>query len=141
MRIPAIFHNPASRLLLTLGFLIALSLPSAAARKVRAIFIQPAGEALEKAVLFTGTEYAEIELPQRNFSPEVDLPAGELLVAILPKQLDAGAEVPAEAPKIKIPGLGAAASCCFSQTRTTRCFPPASSPSMPPPRISPKATP
>jgi hypothetical protein len=82
--------------------LAAMTLP-AAARKARAIFVQPTGESVEKAVLFSGTEYVEIELPRRNFSPEVELPAGDLVLAVLPGRLAADAPVPAGAQKITVP--------------------------------------
>ena len=103
MCIPTIFKTSIPHLALTFTCLLAMALPSAAARKVRAVFISPGSSGLEKAVLFTGTQYAKIELPQRSFSPEVDLPEGDLLAAILPAPLGADQKLPAAAPKIKIP--------------------------------------
>lgn len=82
--------------------LLAFALP-AEARKVRAIFIQPPGQVPEKAVLYSGKEFVEIELPQRNLSPEVNLPDGELVLAVLPDRPAQGSPVPADAPKVKIP--------------------------------------
>ena len=103
MRNLSYFRTLMSCWILALGCLLSLSLSATAARKVRAIFISSGGSAVENAVLYTGLQCAEIQLPQRNFSPEVDLPEGELLVAILPKPLGAGEQVPAAAPKLKIP--------------------------------------
>lgn len=91
-----------ARALLTWLCLAAMTLPTSA-RKARAIFVQPTGEAVEKAVFFSGTDYVEIELPRRNFSPEVDLPPGDLVLAVLPDRLAPNAEVPAGAQKITIP--------------------------------------
>lgn len=91
-----------SRLLATLLFLAAGSGLSQA-RKVRAIFIQPPDASLAKAVLYTGKDYAEIELPSRNLSPEVDLPDGDLAVAVLTARPAAGQPIPPDAPKFSIP--------------------------------------
>lgn len=123
MLIPAIFRSTALRFLLTLGCMLALSQPSAADRKVRAIFITSDEAVLEKAMLFTGTQYTEIELPHRNFSPAVDLPDGDLLVAILPKALAAGEVVPADAPKIKIPAAWERCILLFFPAPANKVFP------------------
>ena len=123
MRIPSRLPSSAPRLLLTLGCLLALAMPSTAARKARAIFISPGGSPLQKAVLFTGAHYADVELPQRNLSPEVDLPDGDLLVAILPSPLAEGEKLPAEAPKIKIPAAWARCILLFFPDPSNRVFP------------------
>lgn len=114
---------PTPRLALTFICLIGMALPSAAARKVRAIFISPGSPALEKAVLFTGVQSVEIELPQRNLSPEVSLPDGDLLVAILPTPPAAGDDLPAAAPKIKIPAAWERCILLFFHDPTNPVFP------------------
>lgn len=83
------------------GLLLA-AFPASAACKVKAMFVQPPVGVPEKAVLFTGEKFLDIELPQRNLSTAVELPAGELVVAVLAGKLPV-AEIPATAPKFKIP--------------------------------------
>jgi hypothetical protein len=124
MRIPDVSITTVSRFVLTAALLVGVfSLPASAARKARAMFIQPAGEALEKAILFTGKAYVEVELPQRNFSPEVDLPDGELVLAVLRKPLDAGQEVPADAPQVKIPEAWSRCLLLFFPDPSNKFFP------------------
>lgn len=117
------FKTAASRVLLVAAGLAALSLPCQAARKARAIFIQPGEQALEKAMLFTGSEYAEIELPQRNLSAEVDLPDGDLVLAVLPSKLVGDAKVPADAPIVKIPEAWSRCLLLFFPDPTNKTFP------------------
>lgn len=83
-------------------FLVAV-LPASAARKVRAVFIQPGQAVPEKALLHDGKNGIEIELPQRNFSPEVNAPEGDLEFACLKGAPAAGQPLPAGAPRVKIP--------------------------------------
>ncbi len=111
-----------ARAVLTSLCLAALTLP-ASARKARAIFVQPTGEAVEKAVFFSGTEYVEIELPRRNFSPEVELPAGDLVLAVLPDRLAPDAEVPAGAQKITIPAAWSRCLFVVIPDPTNKVFP------------------
>jgi hypothetical protein len=84
------------------AMLLVLAL-SAEAREARAIFIQPPGTVPEKAVLYSGKDFVEIELPQRSLSPEVNLPNGELVLAVLPERPPQGTPIPTDAPKVKIP--------------------------------------
>ncbi|MFM2198209.1 MAG: hypothetical protein RLZZ505_1641 [Verrucomicrobiota bacterium] len=111
-----------SRILL-FAVCIAASILPADARKARAIFVQPPDQAAGKAALFTGKEYLEIELPRRNFSPEVDLPAGDLNLAILPGQLAPDSEVPAGAPKIHIPEAWSRCLLLFLPDPSNKVFP------------------
>ncbi len=75
----------------------------AAARSVRAIFIQGSAQAPTKAVLYMESAAPEIELPGRNLSPEVDIPGGNQTLAILAKKVAKPEDVPAGAQKILIP--------------------------------------
>ena len=77
--------------------------PVLAARKVRAIFIQPGPNAPEKALLWDGKSGFELELPQRNFSPEVNAPEGDLDLLCLTGPPATGKAVPAGAPRVKLP--------------------------------------
>lgn len=83
--------------------LLAAALPASAARKLRAIFVQPGPGAPEKALLYDGKNQIEIELPQRNFSPEVNAPDGDLVLACLTGTPASGQPVPSGAPQVKIP--------------------------------------
>lgn len=63
------------RLLSVAAVFLISAVPAAAACKVRAIFVQPPADVPEKAVLVVGQKLLEIELPSRNLSPELELPA------------------------------------------------------------------
>lgn len=82
---------------------VAVMSSAALARPVRAIFIQAPSQAPAKAVLYMEKAVAEVELPGRNLSPEVDVPSGDLTIAILAKKPANPEEVPAAAQKILIP--------------------------------------
>lgn len=113
----------SSRAVLAAVCLAAFTLPAAAARKARAIFIQPPEPVAEKATLFTGTVYAEIELPQRNLSPEVDLPDGDLTLVVLPGKLAPDAKVPEGAPKFIIPAAWSRCILLFFPDPSNKVFP------------------
>lgn len=97
------FKSTSVRLFILLCSSVSLSLPCEAARKARAIFIQPPGGAPEKAVLFSSTRSEEIELPSRNLSPEIQLPAGNLSLAVLTRTPATGEAVNPNSPLVKIP--------------------------------------
>lgn len=73
------------------------------AREARSIFVQPPQGAPEKAYLVTNTQSIQVDLPTRNFSSEVSLPAGDLTFAVLPKPLEQGQEIPENAPIVRVP--------------------------------------
>ena len=123
MRLPSKPTAHAAAPLAALALLLATVLPSEAARKARAIFIQPTGEIPEKATLFTGSEYAEIELPTRNLSPEIELPAGDLAVAVLPETLAAGQKVPEGTQTFKIPEAWSRCILLFFPDPQNKIFP------------------
>lgn len=112
-----------SRVLLAVACLAAMSLPCAAARKARAIFIQPPASPPEKAILFTGAASTEIELPERNFSPEVELPDGDIVVAILASKPAGADAVPAAAQKVKIPQAWTRCLLLFFPDPSNEVFP------------------
>ncbi len=97
------FKTTSVRLFILLCGSLSLSLPCEAARKARAIFIQPPGGAPGKAVLFSSTRSEEIELPARNLSPEIQLPAGDLSLAVLTHKPAAGEAINPNSPLVKIP--------------------------------------
>jgi hypothetical protein len=97
-------------------------MPLAAACKVKAIFGGPPDGVPEKAVLFTGAKSDEIELPKRNLSPEVKLPEGDLVVAVLAEKPNQP-EIPPEAPKFKIPGTWTDCILLFFHDPKNKVFP------------------
>lgn len=101
--------------------LILTALPATAC-KVKAIFVQPPVAVPEKAVLFTVQKSEEIELPQRNLSVAVELPAGDLTVAVLPEK-PTQSEIPAGAPKIKIPEAWTSCILLFFHDPANSVFP------------------
>jgi len=73
------------------------------ARTVRSIFLQPPPGAPKSAFLYTGSEAIEVELPTRNLSAEVEIPKGQLSLAILPNALGEDGVVPSGAQRVNIP--------------------------------------
>jgi hypothetical protein len=73
------------------------------AREARTILIQAPTKVPEKVMIYTGVEYLDIELTQRNFSTKIKLPDGDLTLALLPDKLASGDQMPAEAPRFTIP--------------------------------------
>lgn len=116
----SLFHHRL--LVLATGFLIS-AVPAAAACKVRAIFVQPPDDVPEKAVLVVGENYLDIELPQRNLSPEVTLPAGALVVGVLPDKPAAQSELPAGTPNFKIPETWTNCILLFFHDPSNKVFP------------------
>jgi hypothetical protein len=118
-----------SKLMRSSGFLtavwclLALATPLQAARKARAIFIEAPADAAEKAILFTGTQGIGIELPQRNFSPEVNLPDGELTLAVLAKLPAKDEVVDPQAPLIHIPAAWSRCLILLFPDSNNRVFP------------------
>lgn len=87
--------------LVVFGFLVCFDFASG--REIRAVFLSPPKNAPKKAYLFSPGKVLEVELPRRNFSPEVKLSAGELTFAVLSSPPVEGQEIPQSAPLIKIP--------------------------------------
>ncbi len=98
-------------------------LPASAARKVRALFIQPGQGAPAKALLHDGKRGIEVELPARNFSPEVAAPDGDLEFACLTGLPAAGQPLPAGAPRVKIPKEWTRCLLLFFPDPANRVFP------------------
>jgi hypothetical protein len=102
---------------------IATCISTAKAREIRAMYIQAPDQSIENAFLFDGKDYREISLPQRNLSPEIDLPNGDLTLAILPKPLSSGTEIPSGAQKIQIPSAWSRCILLFFPDASNRIFP------------------
>jgi hypothetical protein len=115
------FSSPSRIVALATIFILAV-VPAVAACKVKAIFVQPPDAVPEKAVLVVGQKFLDIELPQRNFSPVVELPAGELVVGVLASK-PAAAELPPGAPSFKIPETWTDCILLFFHDPTNKLFP------------------
>ncbi|MCB1131668.1 MAG: hypothetical protein KDN05_11095, partial [Verrucomicrobiae bacterium] len=96
---------------------------SEAGRTVRAIFIQPPDKAPEKALLFMEGGSVEIELPSRNLSPEVDLPAGDLSAFVLSEAPPAGEKPPQGAQLVRIPEAWSRCILLFFPVPDNKAFP------------------
>lgn len=107
----------------TMAYFLLSSIPSEAARKVRAIFIQPSDAKIEKAYLQTDTKTEEIELPQRNLSPEVELPDGDITVTVHAQFPPPKAPVDPAAPMFKIPAAWNRCILLFFPDPTGKGFP------------------
>ena len=93
------------------------------AREARTFFVQPPKKAPEKVFLINTKTAIEVTLPSRNLSPEVDLPKGELVFAILSKPLEEGQELPKAAPRVKIPETWSRCYLLFSYDKSNKFFP------------------
>ena len=120
--IPSLQSISRQPLLVATACLFLALVPATAACKVKAIFVQPPDDVPEKAILVVGKKFLEIELPQRNFSPEVELPAGEMLVGVLTTRPEKP-EIPPGAPNFKIPETWTDCILLFFPDPTNKVFP------------------
>ena len=73
-------------------------------RIAKAVFIEAPQDAPEKVYFAAPNQPGiEVALPTRNFSPDIELPAGNLTYAVLPRPLAEGEAIPKGAPLVKIP--------------------------------------
>ena len=72
-------------------------------RSCRILFLGAPDGAPEKLHLFNGTTSQEVELPQMNLSPVYPLPAGPLVLRLLPAAPAKPTEVSPDAPKVALP--------------------------------------
>ena len=93
------------------------------AREVRTFFVQPPKGTPEKAYLVNATESFEVALPSRTLSPETKLPNGDITLAVLPRALAEGEEIPAKAPRVTIPEGWSRCYLLFSFDKTNKVFP------------------
>lgn len=120
--IPSLQSISRQPLLVATACLFLALVPATAACKVKAIFVQPPDDVPEKAILVVGKKFLEIELPQRNFSPEVELPADEMLVGVLTTRPEKP-EIPPGAPNFKIPETWTDCILLFFPDPTNKVFP------------------
>jgi len=93
-------------------------------RIAKSVFIEPPKGAPE-TVYFVApeTEAVEIALPSRTFSPDVILPAGDLVFAVLPRTLAEGEAIPKGAPMVKIPKSWSRVYLLFKVQKENKVFP------------------
>lgn len=113
----------SSSLRAILWLLLASAVPLFAAREVRAIYLPGAGGALSKAYLVGSAGSVEVSLPQRNLSPEVNIPDGDLLFAVLPELPAEGQELPKGTPLVRIPAEWQRCMLIFLGDPTNKVFP------------------
>lgn len=83
--------------------LLAITSTPGTSREVRAIYFSGYGGSLTSVYIVGAGVEAEMELPQRNLSPAVEIPKGELSLVALPKPPASLEEIPQGAPRIRIP--------------------------------------
>ena len=105
----------------SLLFLLMSQLSSA--REIRTIFMGKGRDKPEQAVLFTGKENLKVTLPGRNFSPDVEIPRGDLNLAVLPKALPEGEELPEGVQIVKIPEQWSRVILLFLPDPSNKVFP------------------
>lgn len=103
--------------------LLAISAPMLPARQVRAIYLPGSGGPLPKAYLIGAEKSFEVELPQRNLSPEVKLPNGDLTLVALPSLLPADTKIPEGAPRVTIPASWGRCILIFLGDPSNKVFP------------------
>lgn len=107
-----------------LGFITLFLLGSSLqARELRTFFVQPPKGTPEKAYLVNAKKAIEITLPSRTLSPEIEVPNGELVFAVLPRPLAEGEEIPKQAPRVKIPESWSRCYLLFAYDKSNRFFP------------------
>lgn len=72
-------------------------------RTCRIIFVDPPRDAPRKVHLFDGVSSRKVELPDKNLSEVIKLPAGELLLGMTSDPVLKPEDFPKNTPKLKIP--------------------------------------
>ena len=105
--------------------MVSLAITSLSARTIRSVFLQAPRNAPEVALLYPSEagEGVEVALPARNLSPEVELPAGDLVLYVLSNPPIEGEEIPAGAQKISIPAAWKNCTIIFIPDRQNKIFP------------------
>lgn len=90
------------RILALLVAFLSAAAPSGHARTCRILYLAAPEDAPEKLQLFDGKASQEVELPRMNLSPVYHLPAGDLIVRMLPAPVADAKRVDARAPSARI---------------------------------------
>jgi hypothetical protein len=103
---------------------VSLSLVSAAhSREVLTILVPGPYDAPKEAYLSNGKTSIRLDLPQRNLSQEVEIPDGELVMAVLPKPPENPDQIAPTAPTVRIPEAWERCLLIFIPDRETKIFP------------------
>lgn len=103
------FPHPLTKItpsrLLAAGWLLFLfcAATKLQAREISTIYLPGAGGAIPKAYLLGAPKAIEVELPQRNLSPTVKIPNGDLTLAALSSLPAEDGKIPGGAPRVSIP--------------------------------------
>ena len=94
--------------------------------ETKAIFVQPASEVPETALLVVNQKFVDISLPRRNLSDAVELELsnepGKSTIAVLPGKPN-GPEIPLDAPKFTIPPTWTRCILLFFHDANNKIFP------------------
>lgn len=97
---------------------------TAADRVAKAVFIEPPNGAPDEVYLVAPEQSViKASLPSRTFSPDIVLPKGDLVLAVLPKPLGEDEGIPAGAPTIEIPKTWSRVYLLFIHDRENKVFP------------------
>lgn len=89
--------------LLTAGFLVSVNTLHANPRSCRLVFPERPQSAPKIAYLFDGSKSQGVSLPSMNLSEVIELPGGELAIAMLASAISDPELLPPQAPVLKIP--------------------------------------
>ncbi len=89
--------------ILTASFLVSLNTLHAKPRSCRLVFPERPHTAPNMAYFFDGTKSQSISLPSMNLSEVIDLPGGELTIAMIPSPISDPELLPPKSPVLKIP--------------------------------------
>lgn len=73
-------------------------------RTCRIVFPERPKDAPHRAVLYDGSRNHAVTLPSMNFSEVIELPDGEVTIALTPREIKEPEELAPTAPRLKIPG-------------------------------------
>jgi len=89
--------------ILAAGFSLLASTPKAAARTCRFVYPERPKSAPKTAFLFDGKKSQPITLPSMNLSEVIELPGGDLTIAMSPKEIKDPKALPPSLPMLRIP--------------------------------------
>ncbi len=89
--------------LIVAGFVASSSALPAKPRTCRVVFPERPPDAPKSAYLFDGKESRRTGLPSMNLAPVIELPSGELTIAMTSQDVDDPEELAPQAPRLKIP--------------------------------------
>ena len=85
-----------------IGSAFSVNAESTTKRTCRIVFPERPNDAPKVAYLFDGKESHSVQLPSMNFSPVIELPAGELTMLMTPDEITDLENLPPSAPSLKV---------------------------------------